>query len=67
MLRDVSQIDMRVRLFDEWSEFPICVAPTATQRLAHPAGEVATAKGIQLYTCVYMPCVWLFMDPPECM
>jgi len=29
MLRDVSQLDMRVELFEEWVEFPVCVAPTA--------------------------------------
>jgi len=26
MLRDVSQLDMRVELFGEWVEFPVCVA-----------------------------------------
>lgn len=45
MLRDVSQLDMRVKLFGEWVEFPICVAPTAMHRFVHPEGELATARG----------------------
>ena len=45
MLRDVSQLDVRVKLLGEWVEFPICVAPTAMQCMAHPEGEAATARG----------------------
>ena len=29
-------------------DFPICVAPTALHKFAHPDGEVATAKGIKM-------------------
>jgi len=46
MLRDVSQLDMRVKLFGDWVEFPVCVAPTARHGYAHPDGEIATARGI---------------------
>ena len=46
VLRDVSLLDTRVQLYGEWVEFPICVAPTAMQRMAHPDGEEATAKGM---------------------
>ena len=45
MLRDVSQLDMRVKLFGECVEFPVCVAPTSRHGYAHPDGEVATARG----------------------
>jgi len=45
MLRDVSQLDMRVKLFGDWVEFPVCVAPTARHGYAHPDGEIATARG----------------------
>ena len=45
MLRDVSRVDTRLQLFGEWVESPVCVAPTAMQRMAHPEGEVATARG----------------------
>jgi len=45
MLRDVSQLDTKVKLFGEWVDFPICVAPTAMQCMAHCDGEAATARG----------------------
>ena len=46
VLVDVSKIDTTVELYGGRVEFPICVAPTAFQRMAHKDGEVATAKGI---------------------
>ena len=45
VLRDVSHVDMRTELFGETVAMPILVAPTSTQRMAHPDGEIATAKG----------------------
>ena len=45
ILVDVSQIDMRVTLFGRELPFPILLAPTAYHKLAHPEGEIATAKG----------------------
>ena len=45
MLHDVSRVDMTVKLLGEWVEFPVCVAPTAMQCMAHPEGEAATARG----------------------
>ena len=36
-----------MQLYGEWVEFPICVAPTAMQRMAHSEGEGATARGTQ--------------------
>ena len=51
MLRDVSQLDMRVELFGEWVEFPVCVAPTARHDYAHPDGEIATARGKSKRKC----------------
>ena len=50
MLVDVSKVDTRVELFGGWAEFPICVAPTAMQKLAHSDGEAATAKGKGWFT-----------------
>jgi len=32
--------------------FPVCVAPTAFQCMAHPEGEIATAKGSHSYLAV---------------
>lgn len=43
-LVDVSQIDTKVDLFGETIAMPICVAPAAMQKMAHPEGEIATAR-----------------------
>lgn len=44
VLRDMSQIDTSVPLFGARNSVPIGVAPTAMQCLAHPDGEIATAR-----------------------
>lgn len=44
VLRDMSLIDTSVPLWGARNSVPIGVAPTAMQCLAHPDGEVATAK-----------------------
>ena len=46
LLRDVSKRDLRTTILGQEIAFPIAVAPTAMQRMAHSDGEVATAKGI---------------------
>jgi 4-hydroxymandelate oxidase len=45
VLRDVTNIDMRVSLFGRELPFPILLAPTAYHRTIHPDGEIATARG----------------------
>lgn len=54
VLRDVAGVRTRTRVFAEGPggkgggneiPFPCCVAPAAMQRMAHPDGEVATARG----------------------
>jgi 4-hydroxymandelate oxidase len=45
VLRDVSRIELRTQLLGAELATPIVVAPTAYQRLAHPEGEAATARG----------------------
>ena len=44
VLRDVSMIDTSVQCLGKKVAMPIGVAPTAMQCLAHPDGELATAK-----------------------
>lgn len=44
-LVDVSRLDTRVRLLGRELPFPILLAPTAYQKLSHPDGELATARG----------------------
>ncbi len=45
VMRDVRAPDARCRVFDLELPGPVCVAPTAFHRLAHPEGELATARG----------------------
>lgn len=45
VLVDVGDIDTKADVLGTEVEFPILVAPTAYQKLAHPDGEVATANG----------------------
>ncbi|XP_006625995.2 2-Hydroxyacid oxidase 1 isoform X1 [Lepisosteus oculatus] len=44
VLRDVSRVDLSVSVLGQQLSMPVCVAATAMQRMAHPAGETATAK-----------------------
>jgi 4-hydroxymandelate oxidase len=43
-MRDVATIDMSVELFGRGWPSPIWIAPTALQRMAHPDGELASAR-----------------------
>ena len=43
VLRDMAGGDTRLTLLDQVLEHPILLAPVAYQKLAHPAGELATA------------------------
>lgn len=44
VLRDMSQINTSVSVFGARNSIPMGVAPTAMQCLAHPDGEIATAR-----------------------
>ena len=44
VLRDVSAIDLRSEMLGTAVGMPVGLAPTALQTLAHPEGEVATAR-----------------------
>lgn len=46
VLRDVRAVDMSVDLLGTRLAAPLVVAPTATQCLAHPDGELATARAV---------------------
>jgi 4-hydroxymandelate oxidase len=45
VLVDVSHLDTGVTLLGRRHPFPILLAPTAYQRLTHPEGDLATARG----------------------
>jgi 4-hydroxymandelate oxidase len=44
MLVDVSQRDLSTQILGQSLQLPILIAPMAFQCLAHPEGEIATAK-----------------------
>jgi isopentenyl diphosphate isomerase/L-lactate dehydrogenase-like FMN-dependent dehydrogenase len=44
VMRDVSSVDLSVEVFGRRWPTPIFIAPTALQRMAHPDGELATAR-----------------------
>uniref|UniRef100_A0A3B3UJ97 (S)-2-hydroxy-acid oxidase n=1 Tax=Poecilia latipinna TaxID=48699 RepID=A0A3B3UJ97_9TELE len=44
VLRDVSVVDMSTSVLGHRLSMPLCVGSTAMQRMAHPAGETATAR-----------------------
>lgn len=43
--RDVSKRDLSTTFLGQQVSMPIAVAPTAMQKMAHPDGELGTAKG----------------------
>jgi 4-hydroxymandelate oxidase len=45
ILRDVSTVDTKTSLLGINLPFPVMLAPTSLHKLAHPDGELATAKG----------------------
>lgn len=47
VLVDVSTVDLGTTVLGSPLSFPILVAPTAFHRLAHPEGEIATARGVK--------------------
>ncbi|MBP1155729.1 MULTISPECIES: alpha-hydroxy-acid oxidizing protein [unclassified Paenibacillus] len=44
MMRDVSKRSVQITLFDEQLRAPVLLAPVGMQAIAHPDGELATAK-----------------------
>ncbi|KAL7271333.1 hypothetical protein RUND412_005917 [Rhizina undulata] len=44
VLRDVSNVSISTTLWSQNLSFPLCIAPTGIQKLAHPDGEVATSR-----------------------
>ncbi|XP_065907412.1 2-Hydroxyacid oxidase 1-like isoform X2 [Dysidea avara] len=55
MLRDVSNVNMKTTIMGNEIDFPIGIAPTAVQKMAHPEGEVATARAASsMNTCMIL-------------
>lgn len=54
VLVDVSRIDTSLELLGHRLPFPVLLAPTAFQRLAHPDGELATARAARAAGTLFM-------------
>ncbi|KAF2452662.1 peroxisomal glycolate oxidase [Lineolata rhizophorae] len=54
VLRDVANLNLSARAFPDGHSlpFPLCVAPAAMQKMAHPEGEAATARACGAYGTV---------------
>ncbi len=53
-LVDVSTIDLRTTVVGRQMPSPIVIAPMAFHRLAHPEGELATARGAASRDCTFV-------------
>lgn len=49
ILIDVSKVTTETTILGTKVASPICIAPTAMQRMAHTEGEIATAKAAAKY------------------
>jgi (S)-2-hydroxy-acid oxidase len=49
VLVDVSNVSIKTTLLGTDMRSPICIAPSAFHKLAHPDGELATVRGTLLY------------------
>jgi 4-hydroxymandelate oxidase len=54
VLVDISKLDTKVNLFGQTLDYPIIIAPSAYHRLIHPQGELATAKGAEAASALYV-------------
>jgi (S)-2-hydroxy-acid oxidase len=52
ILRDVSTVNIRRKILGNEISCPICIAPTALQKMAHPEGELATARAAARFNTV---------------
>ncbi|THG06712.1 hypothetical protein TEA_029495 [Camellia sinensis var. sinensis] len=55
ILIDVSKIDMTTTVLGFKISMPIMIAPTAMQKMAHPEGEVATARAASAAGTIMVP------------
>lgn len=65
VLRDVSRVDTSASVLGTALATPIGIAPTAYQRLAHPDGELATARGAASAGCLHVLSTRATASPAE--
>lgn len=52
VLKNVEKCSLSTTILDQVIDFPLLIAPMAFQRLAHPDGEIATAKAAQEHNVI---------------
>uniref|UniRef100_A0A096M5S2 (S)-2-hydroxy-acid oxidase n=1 Tax=Poecilia formosa TaxID=48698 RepID=A0A096M5S2_POEFO len=67
VLRDVSVVDMSTSVLGHRLSMPLCVGSTAMQRMAHPAGETATARACKAVGTGMMLSSWATSSIEEVM
>ncbi|XP_012735018.2 hydroxyacid oxidase 1 [Fundulus heteroclitus] len=67
VLRDVSVVDLSVSVLGQKLSMPLCVGATAMQRMAHPAGETATARACKAVGTGMMLSSWATSSIEEVM
>ncbi|XP_054891330.1 hydroxyacid oxidase 1 [Poeciliopsis prolifica] len=67
VLRDVSVVDMSTSVLGHKLSMPLCVGSTAMQRMAHPAGETATARACKAVGTGMMLSSWATSSIEEVM
>uniref|UniRef100_A0A3Q2CDN7 (S)-2-hydroxy-acid oxidase n=1 Tax=Cyprinodon variegatus TaxID=28743 RepID=A0A3Q2CDN7_CYPVA len=67
VLRDVSVVDLSVSVLGQRLSMPLCVGSTAMQRMAHPAGETATARACKAVGTGMMLSSWATSSIEEVM
>ncbi|KAK5618025.1 hypothetical protein CRENBAI_023358 [Crenichthys baileyi] len=67
VLRDVSIVDLSVSVLGQKLSMPLCVGSTAMQRMAHPAGETATARACKAVGTAMMLSSWATSSIEEVM
>ncbi|ALC40602.1 CG18003 [Drosophila busckii] len=54
ILRNVSQLDISCRILDEQLKWPMGIAPSAMQKMAHPDGEIGNARAAGKAGAIYI-------------
>ena len=65
VLRDVSCVETSTSILGTSVATPVGIAPTAYQRLAHPDGELATARGAASAQCLHVLSTRATASPAE--
>ncbi|XP_078483766.1 2-Hydroxyacid oxidase 1-like [Ciona intestinalis] len=58
VLNDVSKVNLGSSVLGTPIDFPVCIASTAMNKMAHPSGEIAVVKAAELMKIGYMQSTW---------